>query len=143
MMDMRDNLFLQQYLFGYQAFDWLTVLALFLVGLFYLLPHLTGQTLNPRSRGCFIGATWVLVFKLFIHLVQILLIHLSMFNSVVGMGPRGGGSADMAMVVMLFFPIIEGMFFVLAVVLFVAGLPSMIQREQRWEPEPPRSEDQR
>src|SRR5947208_1261241 len=107
MMDMREDFFLRQMLYGYQAFDWLTVLALFLVGLFYLLPHLTGHTLNPRSRGCFLGATWVLVFKLFIHLIQMLLLNLSMFNSVVGMRPGGGGGGEMAMVVMLFFPIIE------------------------------------
>jgi hypothetical protein len=140
-----DMFFFQQMFMGTQGFDWVTVVTLFLVGLFLVLPQLMGHTLSGRARGCFLGATWVLVVKMFVHLIRMLLMNLAMFNSVVGRGggggPGGPGESTMAMVTLLFFPIMEGMLFVLGVVLFVAGLPGMIQREERWGPETRRHEE--
>jgi hypothetical protein len=140
-IDMREDFFLRSFLMGGTSFDWLTVLSLFLVGLFFLLPQIQNHTLSSRARSCFLGALWILVVKLFLNLVKTLLINLEMFNSIVGQrpGPSGPG---LGAVVWLFFPVIEGMLFILAAVLFVAGLPGMIQRRDVWEPGmPPREED--
>jgi hypothetical protein len=142
---MQQNEFLQWTLLsggfpGAGAFDWLTVLTLFLVGLFFLLPQIQGHTLSGRARACFLGALWILVVKLFLHLIKTLLMNLDIFNRIVG--PQGGGSRPgLGAIVWLFFPVIEGMLFILAAVLFVAGLPGMIQRREPWEPgAPPREE---
>jgi hypothetical protein len=123
------------------TFDWLTVLSLFLVGLFFLLPQIQGQTLSGRARACFLGALWILVVKLFLHLIQTLLLNLDIFNRIVGPHPPGGSGSGMAAVVLLFFPVLEGMLFILAAVLFVAGLPGMIQRRETWEPGAPPPRD--
>ncbi len=138
--NMREDWLLRNLLSGGQSFDWLTVLSLFIVGLFMVLPQLQGQQLSGRARACFLGTTWVLVVKLFVHLIQMLLLNLDMFNNIVG--PRGGGGGmGLSAVVALFFPVIQGMLFVLAAVLFVAALPNMIQRKDGWEPEAPRREE--
>jgi hypothetical protein len=140
MMDaelLRDQMYAQM-LLDERRFDWLTVLALFLVGLFFLLPQLRGQSLSGRGRGCFTAALWILVVKLFFALVRIILLNLDLFNQVVG--PRRTGSGpSLTAIVGLFFPILEGMLFLLAVVMFVAGVPGMILRREPWEA-PPREE---
>ena len=81
--NMREDWLMRNLLFGGQTFDWLTVLSLFIVGGFMVLPALQGQQLSGRARACFLGTTWVLVVKLFVHLVQILLLNLDMFNNTV------------------------------------------------------------
>ncbi len=141
--DFLSALFFRNAFFG-SAFDWLTVLTLFLVALFLVLPQLTGQTLSGRARACFIGTTWILVVKLFLHLIQTLLLNLDMFNNVISMrGGPGAGSMGLTAVVMLFFPVVEGMLFVLAAVLFVAGLPGMVERkDERWQPDSARREEE-
>ncbi|MCI0456359.1 MAG: hypothetical protein L0Z62_05205 [Gemmataceae bacterium] len=142
--DILSSLFFRNAFFG-SAFDWLTVLTLFLVALFLVLPQLTGQSLSGRARACFIGTTWILVVKLFLHLIQTLLLNLDMFNNVVSMrgGGPGPGSMGLSAVVLLFFPIVEGMLFVLAAVLFVAGLPGMVERkDERWQPDSARREEE-
>jgi hypothetical protein len=143
MMDinMREDLLFRHLLGGGTTFDWLTVLSLFLVGLFFLLPQIQNHTLSGRARACFLGALWILVVKLFLNLVKTLLINLDLFNNIVGQ--RGGSSGPgLGAVVMLFFPVLEGMLFILAAVLFVAGLPGMIQRRDVWEPGmPPRERE--
>ncbi|MCC6421318.1 MAG: hypothetical protein IT429_24025 [Gemmataceae bacterium] len=144
---MRDEFFFFYMLrggFGGQGFDWLTVLCLFLVALFMVGPQLLGHPLSGRARACFVGTTWILVVKLFLHLIQTLLIGLDMFNNMVGSRGGGGGPGQFGLtaVVMLFFPVIEGMLFVLAAVLFVAGLPGMVRQKDQWQPETPRREEE-
>ncbi len=138
----RDQLFLRSLLGSGTTFDWLTVLSLFLVGLFFLLPQIQGHTLSSRARACFLGALWILVVKLFLNLIKTLLVNLDLFNSIVSahQGPSGPG---LGAIVWLFFPVIEGMLFILAAVLFVAGLPGMIQQRAPWEPEEPPREEER
>ncbi len=122
-----------------QAFAWVTVLALFLVGAFSQLPQLTGHTLRDRARRCFQGARWLLVLTLFVHLVRLLLVNLEEFNQMVG-GARGGDGSSVWLMAaaFLFLPTIEGMLFLLAVVLFVAGLPGMVEPGSPPGPEIPR-----
>src|SRR5205085_1978072 len=85
MMDiqMREDIFLRTLLGGGTTFDWLTVLSLFLVGLFFLLPQIQNHTLSGRARACFLGALWILVVKLFLNLIKTLLINLDLFNNIV------------------------------------------------------------
>jgi len=140
-IDMREDFILRSLLTGGTTFDWLTVLSIFLVGLFFLLPQIQNHTLSGRARACFLGALWILVVKLFLNLVRTLLINLDLFNNIVSQrGPSGPG---LGAVVWLFFPVLEGMLFILAAVLFVAGLPGMIQRRDTWEPGMPPREDDR
>ena len=144
-MDFRMNRdeFFYSFLTRGSAFDWLTVLSLFLVALFLVLPQIAGRTVSGKSRACFLGATWVMVVKLFLQIVRTLLIHLELFGNVIG-GGGGRGSPGMGAVMMLFFPVVEGMLFILALVLFVAGLPGMVKpKDDRWEPELPRREEER
>jgi hypothetical protein len=134
--------FLLTHLLGERAtFDWLTVFSLFLVGLFFLLPQIQGHTLSGRGRACFLGTLWILIVKLFLSLIRTLLMNLDTFNHIVR--PGGGTSGPgLGAVVGLFFPVVEGMLFILAAVLFVVGLPGMIQRPRTWEPGlPPREQD--
>jgi hypothetical protein len=131
---MREEMYFRMVLEG-SRFDWLTVLALFLVGLFLLLPQMQGQSLSGRARACFMATLWILVVKLFFNLVRILLLNLDVFNQLVAARGRGSGPSLTA-VVGLFFPILEGMLFVLAAVLFVAGVPGMVVRREPWEAAP-------
>jgi hypothetical protein len=133
-----EELYARMVLLEQRRFDWLSVLTLFLVGLFFLLPQLRGQSLGGRARACFTAALWILVVKLFFNLVRILLLSLDDFNQLVGSRVRGSGPG-LAAIVGLFFPILEGMLFLLAAVLFVAGVPGMLLRREPWEP-PPREE---
>ena len=129
----REQLLLRSLMGGGTTFDWLTVLSLFLVGLFFLLPQIQGHTLSSRARACFMGALWILVVKLFLSLVKTLLVNLEVFNSIVS-AQRGPSGPGLGVIVWLFLPVIEGMLFILAAVLFVAGLPGMVQQRAPWEP---------
>ena len=68
---------------------------LFLVALFMVGPQLLGHPLSGRARACFVGTTWILVVKLFLHLIQTLLRHdlvdelwLKLFPVTLGPGKR-------------------------------------------------------
>jgi hypothetical protein len=42
-----------------------------------------------------------------------------------------------------FFPVIEGLIFVLALLLVAVGLPGFVQFKPTWQPEPPRRSEDR
>jgi hypothetical protein len=132
--DLREELFFQNLFLNGQSFDVVAVLALFLIGFFYHLPHLAGREAAARSRGCLLAATWVLVLKLFVRLIEVLLLNLDLFNEEARLA--GGPGQGMGAFVALAFPVIEGMLFLLAAVLFVAGLPGLVGPAGPHEPRP-------
>lgn len=124
-------------MFGGREFDWLSVGTLFLIGAFYGVPLLRNSELTPRSRACFITAIWLIVLKLLVHLVYMIIFSVWRFNQmdvVRGPGVRPG-SPDFIRIVDLIFPIVEGIIYFLAMVVFAIGVPGMIEPKEQWEPE--------
>jgi hypothetical protein len=123
-------------LFG-QDVDWLTLLALFLVAAFLVVPQLVGYAVTARARFCLLGAVWLLLIKLLLRLMAIVLLCVEMFSLRTGSVPLRGGGADSfgGMLVEMLFPILEGGTLLVAMVLFAMSLTNLLRRKERWESE--------
>jgi hypothetical protein len=131
----RPDVFIHDQLVFGREFDWPTLLALFLVAAFFVVPQLTGHALTARARFCLLGAVWLLVIKLLLRLTQIVLVCVELFSLRTGgraFAPAGGDSFA-GMMAQLFFPILEGGTLLMAMVLFATGLTNLLRRKERWE----------
>jgi hypothetical protein len=127
------ELAVRNYLLGGGDSGWLTTLALFLVAGFLVVPQLCGHVLTARARFCLLGALWLLVIKLLLRLMQVVLLSVELFNVRTGSAPMGRmGDGFAGMIVQMFFPILEGGTFLVAMVLFAMGLTNLLRRKERW-----------
>jgi hypothetical protein len=103
--------------------DWLTLLALLVVGTLYFLAPVFGY--RAGNRGLLLASLWVLLGKMGLALLRVCIIALELLDR-----PRVTGSASKTTTETLFvlMSVFETGLFVLGIVLFVIGL-SALRRE--------------
>jgi hypothetical protein len=73
------------------------------------------------------------VAKLLLRLMEVVLVCVEMFNVRTGSAPMGRtGDSFTGMVIQMFFPILQGGMFLVAMVLFAMGLTNLLRRKERW-----------
>ena len=99
--------------------DWLTLLALLVVGVLYFLAGVFGY----RQRGLVLASLWVLILKLGLALLRVCILALEILDRPKVAG-SGGSSTTAEMLIVLLNVFETGLFF-LGLVLFVIGLSAL------------------
>jgi len=136
---MMEELYLRTLLLGGREFEWLAVIALFVVGGFYFLVPAVGY--SSRGRGLLIAAMSLLLLKLFFAFVRLGFWQYEMYDRYanqasgagrIGGGGGGGGTGPGAanavsanVVIQIFLPVLEAGIFLLAMLLFCIGLMTL------------------
>jgi hypothetical protein len=106
---------------GLTAFDWTTMIALFVVALVYFVAPAIGY--SSSGRGVIFASLWLLLAKFGLSLLKFALIFFEIIENKTS-GSGSGSSSKFASepaLLMLFF-LMESGLFVMAMVLFVCGL---------------------
>jgi hypothetical protein len=115
-----DELGMRAWLYGYGTMgglDWPTLLGLFVVALIYFLAPVAGYA--PGQRGLLFAALWMLVARMALAMLRVALLAFVALDGL-GRGKLLGGEALFSL-----FGLAEAALFVVAMVLFVAGLASL------------------
>jgi len=124
-----DDMLLRSLLFtGMNGLDWVSLLALLAIGAFYFFAPAAGYT--PNRRGTLLGAMWVLIAKLGLTVLKIGIMVLAYMDGAVGSGgggfsSSGGNQMSFAGGLNMVIVLVESALFLLAMVLFVAGISSL------------------
>lgn len=119
MRDFEGMMFLQMMGAG-SVVDWVVILSFFAVALTYFLAPVLGY--NPERRGMVGASLYLLLAYAGISVLQYALLYLQM------MDPGGGRPDDLTRLVLFGFSILKGLFFFLALLLYVLGLQSLRMR---------------
>jgi hypothetical protein len=107
---------------GLTAFDWTTMIALFIISVIYFVAPAIGY---PSSgRGLIFASMWLLLAKLGLSLLKFALIFFEIVENKTSGGTSKSKFADEPALLMLFF-LMESGLFVMAMVLFVCGLGAL------------------
>ena len=123
---------------GLTGLDWTALLALLIIGIVYLAAPALGYA--PYQRGLLLASMWVLIGKMALAVLKMAILYFSAMESRTS---GGGGTTtpksmgDLPTVIMLF-SLLEAGLFILALILFVAGL-SALRRGDGPRNIPPRS----
>jgi hypothetical protein len=124
---------------GLTGLDWTALLALLIIGIVYLAAPALGYA--PYQRGLLLASMWVLIGKMALAVLKMAILYFSAMESRTS-GSGGGpptprSMGDLPTVIMLF-SLLEAGLFILALILFVAGL-SALRRGDGPRNFPPRS----
>jgi hypothetical protein len=130
-----EELYWRTFWLSNREFEWLAVVALFVIGGVYLLVPALGYSV--RGRGLFIAAMGLLLLKIFFAFIRLGFWQYDHFDKIVNTpsttppwGGGGGGSTtknnvSANIVVQIFMPVIEAGIFLLAMLLFCIGLMTL------------------
>src|SRR6516162_2356422 len=121
---MRDPLDYVYFIFGggLTAFDWTTMLALFVVSVVYFVAPSIGYTTS--GRGLLFASMWLLLAKFGLSLLKFTLIFFEIVENKSSGSVGKSKFTDEPALLMLFF-LMESGLFVMAMVLFVCGLGAL------------------
>jgi hypothetical protein len=106
--------------------DWLTLLALFAVGLLYFLAPVLGY--RTGQRGLLLAALWVFVGKMAVGVLRAAIVALEMLDRgkiVGGPGSSSSGGPKTSETLFILMSVFESGLFLLGLVLFVIGLTAL------------------
>ena len=102
--------------------DWLTVLALLMVGLLYFLAPVFGYRTN--NRGLLLASLWVLIGKMGLALLRVCIVAMEILDRA-KVPSSGGGNSTMMETLLVLVSVFETGLFILGIVLFVIGLTAL------------------
>jgi hypothetical protein len=122
---MMDDLLLRMvFMGGMSGLDLVSLLALLGIGAFYFFAPAAGYV--PNRRGLILGALWALIAKMALAVLKLgLVLFEYLDNKSFSFGGPRPGNTPWAGNVSLLFMLVESAVFLLAMILFVAGLASL------------------
>ncbi len=113
----------------FTGMDWVTVVALLVIGALYFLAPALGYT--TYNRGLLMGSIWVLIAKLALTIFKTGIFFLEAMDRSSGGSSSSSSSLPNGMIVTLVFAILESGLFLLAMGLFAGGLSSLRRDRDR------------